>query len=158
MDSIDVNIDFDLDNCQNMDQEIGEIDDCSISKMDEIFDNEQYTDKHKNYERLMNTLSYMQSTTEFEQSFYDDHIMHIHAYRLVFPAMRDMHTEVEAKNFRTMLDECDKLMDLLIDMYDCHRWFPIGEYYKLNELLIDVTKYVWSMDELEDLFINMKTS
>ena len=144
-----------LDNYEIMEEEF---EDDSIVLMDEIFDNEQYTDKHKNYERLMNTISYMQSTTEFEQSFYDEHIMHIHAYRLVFPAMKDIHNEVEAKEFRNMLRETDKLMDQLIDTYDCHRWFPIGEYYKLNELLVNVTKYVCEMDDLEELFISMKTS
>lgn len=127
----------------------------SICEMDEIFEPDQYSDPHKNYQRLMDTLSEMQSTKDFEQKFFDKHIVHIHAYKLHYPSFKDIHKEIDAVHFRSMLEECDKIIDVLIDMYDCHRWFPVDQYYNLNELILDIHKYVAEMEEIEDMMASL---
>jgi hypothetical protein len=130
----------------------------SICEMDEMFEPSQYSDPNKNYERVMDTLSQMQSTKDFEQKFFDTHIVHIHAYKITFPSMKDIHTEIDATHFRAKLDECDKIIDVLIDMYDCNRWFPVEQYYRLNELFIEILNYVKELEELEDMMSSMCTS
>lgn len=132
--------------------------DASICEMDEAFEQTQYSDPAKNHERIMDTLAYMQSTKEFDQKFFDTHITHIHAYKSTFPSMKNIHTEIDATSFRAKLDECDNIMDVLIDMYDCHRWFPVEQYYRLNELFIEILKYVSEIEELEDMFSMMSTT
>lgn len=142
---------------EKMDEDI----DYTISELDEIFTEDNYNDPTKNYERIMNTLSYMQSTIEFDDKFYDDNIIHIHAYRIAFPCFRDIHKEIESKIFRNKLAECDYLIDRIINTYDMHRWFDPSEYYRLNELLIETVCDVWKegeIDELGDMFANMKTN
>lgn len=127
----------------------------SICEMDEMFEPDQYSDKYKNTQLLLDTLSEMQSTTEFQQKFFDKHIVHIHVYKLNYPSFKDIHKEIDAKHFRNMLEECDKIIDNLIYAYDCYRWFPVDRYYNLIELILDVLKYVTEMEEIEDMMASL---
>jgi len=110
-----------------------------------------YSDPHKNYLRLLETIEYLTKTPTPPQSWFDTHYKHMCAYRKHFPDFAAMHPEMESESFRIILSETEDLLGRMLTLYEYHRWFDVGDYLTFNRHLAHIVKEIYSLDECADM-------
>ena len=110
-----------------------------------------YSDPHRNYLRIFETINYLIETPNPPQSWINLQYLHMCAYRKHFPEFAVIHPEMGSESFRKVLVESDDLLDRMITLYEFHRVFDMSDYLKFNKNLAYIVKEIYSMDECMDL-------
>jgi hypothetical protein len=117
-----------------------------------------YSDGVSNYERVLETIEYIESGKPTHQKWLDLHYKHLCEYRRHFPEFAKVNIDIQDKSFRQMLVECDDLIERMITFYSYHKCFGIADYLQFNKYIIKIVTESNSFDEFDSMLSNLSLS
>ena len=122
----------------------------------ELTDDEKYS----NYCRLVETIQFIESGGRITEDWMEHHKDVIHEYRDGFPdSFRALNLEIKDKEFRTLADQADVLMNSLLTSIQYEKTFKVGHYHMLLQRLFRMLEIVHEYhddgDELSSFMRNM---
>lgn len=123
---------------------------------DELTDEEKYS----NYCRLVETIQFIESGGRITEDWMERHKELIYIYRDAFPnSFQTMNPEIKDKEFRTIANESDVLMNSLLTSIQYERTFKVGHYHMLLRRMLRMLEIVYEYhddgDELSNFMRNM---
>jgi hypothetical protein len=116
--------------------------------------------KYSNYCRLVETIQFIESGGRITEDWMEHHKDVIREYRDGFPdSFRALNLEIKDKEFRTLADQADVLMNSLLTSIQYERTFKVGHYHMLLQRLFRMLEIVHEYhddgDELSNFMRNM---
>lgn len=123
---------------------------------DELTDDEKYS----NYCRLVETIQFIESGGRITEDWMEHHKDVIKEYHDAFPySFRVLNPEIKDKEFRTIAEQADVLMNSLLTCIQYEKTFKVGHYHLLLQRLLRmfqiVCEYHDDGDELSNFMRNM---
>jgi len=123
---------------------------------DELTDEQKYS----NYCRLVETIRFIESGGRRTEDWMEDHKKVIQSYRDAFPnSFRAMNPEIKDKEFRTLAEQSDVLINNLLTTIHYEKTFNVDHYHKLLQRLFRMLEIVYEYyddgDELSTFMRNM---
>jgi hypothetical protein len=118
------------------------------------------TQKYSNYCRLLETIQFIESGGRITEDWMEHHKDVIHEYHNAFPdSFRELNQEIKDREFRTLAEQADVLMNSLLTTIRYERTFKVGHYHlllqRLQRMLEIVIDYYDEGDELSAFMKNM---
>lgn len=122
----------------------------------DLTDEEKYT----NYCRLVETIQFIESGGRITEDWMEHHKELIQIYRDAFPnSFQTLNPEIKDKEFRTLANESDVLMNSLLTSIQYEKTFKVGHYHMLLRRMLRMLEIVYEYyddgDELSNFMRNM---
>jgi hypothetical protein len=116
--------------------------------------------KYSNYCRLVETIQFIESGGRITEDWMEHHKDVIHEYHNAFPqSFRTLNPEIKDKEFRTLAEQSDVLMNSLLTTIQYEKTFKVGHYHLLLQRLFRMLQIVYEYhddgDELSAFMRNM---
>jgi hypothetical protein len=118
----------------------------------------EYSDGVSNYERLLETIAYIECGKPITQKWLDLHYNHLCEYRKQFPEFAKVNIDIQDTSFRQMLIECDDLIERMITFYSYHKCFGTADYLQFNKYIVKIVTESDSFDEFDNMLSNLSLS
>lgn len=117
-------------------------------------------EKYSNYCRLVETIQFIEGGGRITEDWMEHHKGVIRQYHEVFSnGFRAINLEIKSKEFRTLAEQADVIMNSLITSIQYEKTFKVGHYHLLLQRLFHmvqiVNEYYDEGDELTSFMKNM---
>jgi hypothetical protein len=117
-------------------------------------------EKFSNYCRLVETIQFIEGGGRITEDWIEYHKKVIQEYRNAFPDnLQTINEEIRDKEFRTLAQQADVLMNSLMTSIQYEKTFKLGQYHMLLQRLFRMVQisnqYHGSEDELSNFMQNM---
>ena len=117
------------------------------------------TQKYSNYCRLLETIQFIENGGRITEDWMEHNKHVIHEYHNAFSdGFRELNLEIKDKEFRTLAEQADVLMNSLLTTIQYEKTFKVGHYHLLLQRLQRMAKIVIEYhDEGDELSAFMQT-
>ena len=117
-------------------------------------------EKYSNYCRLVETLQFIEQGGRITEDWMEHHKGVIQQYHEAFSnGFRGLNLEIKSKEFRTLAEQADVIMNSLLTSIQYEKTFKVGHYHLLLQRLFHmvqiVNEYYDEGDELTSFMKNM---
>lgn len=118
-------------------------------------DTDMYSSPYKNFLRIVETISVLESGRRLSEDWFEEHKKHILNYRNEFPNFHKVNEDIGDSEFRKKASETEVILSSLVHEVKTRQLFNTKMYLLLNKHMKELVEIIWGEDELSEMLGRM---